>query len=152
MIFYRFPYHFSSTGISKKTQQPLILPSHVLQLYGRKWIAWLVWSCISGGFKNQHCHSCYSSPCKIIVLIAPPKNRRGGTSNWIRDQTCQDFVIGVQWRIRQRTAFLHYSLKPTKFVLGLPKWKFGATEGPHHKLLTGQFSFNPALSCMLSVW
>ena len=51
---------------------------------------------------------------------------------------------------------LHF-LKPLKFVLGLPKWKFllekgishwekkTVTEGPHHKLLTGPFSLNMAL-------
>ena len=35
--------------------------------------------------------------------------------------------------------------KPLKFILGLPKWKFYATVGPHRQLLTGPFSLNPPL-------
>ena len=33
--------------------------------------------------------------------------------------------------------FAFHFLKPLKFVLGLSKWKFYATEGPYRKLLTG---------------
>ena len=102
----------------------------------------------SGGFKNQQCQQRQQQltwPLKILLAGPPPKQVNPIVAQASRSKgTSTSGITGG--RAGHRPFYFCFSLfvlKPLKFVLGLPKWKFHTIEGPHRKLLTESFSLNP---------
>ena len=83
----------------------------------------------SGGFKSQQCQQLLTGPPKNFVCRAPP-NKSGPHLKRIVQASMLKDPSGITSGRAENLFFFSHFLKLLKFVLGLPKWKFYATEGP----------------------